>query len=150
MRIASNGNVGIGTTNPTAELEVSGSVEVNNVVVHSDKRWKKNIETIDDALDKVTKLRGVEFEWRKDEFKHMRFKEGTQIGLIAQEVEEVIPEVVRTSVDEEKSVAYANLVAVLIEAVKEQQKIIDEQNSKIAAIEARMMNDEYTLNNSNQ
>ena len=64
----------------------------------------------------------------------------------------MIPEVVAYEENgkDAKSVDYARLVAVLIEAVKDQQKIIEEQNSKIAAIEARMANDEYTLNNSNQ
>jgi hypothetical protein len=88
----------------------------------------------------VIRLRGVSYEWRRDEFADMNFPAGQRIGLIAQEVEEVIPEVVNTAPDGFKSVEYANLVAVLIEAVKEQQKIIEEQNSKIAAIEARMAN----------
>ncbi len=65
------------------------------------------------------KLRGVEFDWKKNEFKQMKFEEGTQIGFIAQEVEAIIPEIVRTDADGYKSVAYADITAVLVEAIKE-------------------------------
>ncbi len=148
--VKDDGNVGIGTTNPTYKLDVRGSIGNNTTMYHSDIRWKKNVQSLPNSLDVVTRLRGVSYEWRRDEFADMNFHEGKHVGLIAQEVEEVIPEVVNTAPDGYKSVEYANLVAVLIEAVKEQQKIIEEQNSKIAAIEARIGNDEYTLNNSNQ
>ena len=144
------GDVGIGTTSPNFKLDVRGTIGNNTTLYHSDIRWKKNVQSLPNSLDKVTRLRGVNFEWRGDKFADMNFPAGKHVGLIAQEVEEVIPEVVNTAADGYKSVAYANLVAVLIEAVKEQQRIIDEQNSKIAAIEARMANDEYTLNNLNE
>jgi len=86
-----------------------------DVTAYSDRRFKHNIETIDNALDKVTKMRGVSYE--KDN--------RNSIGVIAQEVEEVIPEVVHTDTDGMKSVAYGNIVGVLIEAIKEQQKRIE-------------------------
>ena len=136
--IASGGNVGIGTTSPNYLLDVRGSIGNNTTLHHSDIRWKKNVQSLPNSLDMVTRLRGVNFEWRRDEFADMNFPAGKRIGLIAQEVEEVIPEVVSTTDDGYKSVAYANLVAVLIEAVKEQQKIIDEHNSKFAVIEAKI------------
>ena len=89
----------------------------------SDARVKENVETIENALDKVLSLRGVEFN-----FKEMT---GKKIGLIAQEVEEIVPQVVGEddSEDKIKNVSYSNLVALLIEAVKEQQKQIDELKS---------------------
>ena len=108
-----------GNSNPTYELEVTGNVAVNGVFVHSDKRWKKNIETIDYALDKVLKLRGVSFEWRSEELWDKNFVKGEQIGFIAQEVEDVVPEVVVTDNQGYKLLDYSKLTALLIEAVKE-------------------------------
>ncbi|MCP4582310.1 MAG: hypothetical protein GY839_11910 [candidate division Zixibacteria bacterium] len=138
MDLQVDGNVGIGTDRPNMTLDVRGEIGNNSVVYHSDKRWKKNINTIPDALNKVNQLRGVSFDWRKDEFSDMNFSNGRQIGLIAQEVEAVIPELVRTDKDGYKSVEYADLVAVLIEAVKEQQKTIKNLQSEIT--EARYAN----------
>ena len=82
-------------------------------------KLKTNIKTIDNALDKTLKLRGVEFD-RTDRVDH-------QIGVIAQEVEKIIPEVVHG--DETKSVSYGNLVGLLIEAIKELKKEIDDLKS---------------------
>ena len=62
----SNGYVGISTTAPQANLDVNGNVRANNIATISDIRWKTNIATLSDALDKVTKLRGVQYEWRVD------------------------------------------------------------------------------------
>lgn len=93
-----------------------------DVVANSDIRLKSNISTINNALDKVLNLRGVEFT------KHSENNKVKHIGVIAQEVESVVPEVVSTADDKDntKSVAYGNMVALLIEAVKEQQEQIDE------------------------
>jgi len=97
----------------------------------SDIKLKKNINKIQNPLEKVLRLNGVTYQWRKDDFPAYKFDEGEKIGLIAQEVEKVFPELVRTENDGIKSVNYANMTAVLIEAMKEQQKIIDEQNHKL-------------------
>ena len=135
--INTSGNVGIGTANPSSALEVTGSIEVNGAVVHaSDRKWKDHITTIDDAVSKVMHLRGVEFEWRRKEFTHMRFEAGTQLGFVAQEVEPILPEVVRTDPDGHKSVAYANVTALLIEAVKEQQAEIARLRAQIESLAA--------------
>ena len=109
------------TINPSnGNLVVSGTVTAN-----SDARLKDNVETINDALNKVLLLRGVEYD-RND-------IEGNphQIGVIAQEVEEVLPELINGQGDEIKSVAYGNFAGLFIEAFKEQQKTIQEQNAKI-------------------
>lgn len=111
------------TFNPsTGNLVVGGTVTAN-----SDQKLKVGIQTIENALDKVLSLRGVEFT---------RIDNGDkQIGVIAQEVQEIIPQVVypKQSVenDETKSVAYGNLVGLLIEAIKE-------QNVKIAELERKI------------
>lgn len=106
----SNNGVGI-----SGELTASG-----NVTAFSDVRLKSNIKTIEDPLGKITKLRGVNFT--KDD--------KPNIGVIAQEVQKVLPEVVHQS-DEYLSVAYGNMVGLLIEAIKDQQKQINELKSKL-------------------
>jgi hypothetical protein len=86
----------------------------------SDERIKTNIKTIENALDKTLLLRGVEYNDIRIE------PEKKRIGLIAQEVELIMPEVVRTGDDGLKGIEYQNLVGLLIEAIKEQQKQINE------------------------
>jgi hypothetical protein len=97
----------------------------------SEAKLKKNIGRIENPLDKVLKLRGVSFDWRKEEFPSFKLEEGRKIGLIAQEVENVFPELVKTESDGIKSVNYSNLSEVLVEAMKEQQKIINDQKQEI-------------------
>ena len=99
----------------------------------SDKRLKKNISTIPNALEKIKKLRGVNFEWKQPE----THRAGLQMGFIAQESVDVIPEVV-DSKSAYMSMEYAPITALLVEAVKEQQKIIDQQNSRINSQEERL------------
>jgi len=96
----------------------------------SDIRLKKNIITISSSLDKVLQLRGVNYEWKETE-NHV---EGLQMGFIAQEVEEVIPEIVDNSGDY-YSMQYAPITALLVEAVKEQQKMIKELKTRIEELE---------------
>lgn len=93
------------------------------ITASSDERIKTNIKTIENALDKVSQLRGVEYD-RTDMEKH-------QIGVIAQEVEKIIPTVVHTNEDGMKSVAYGNLVAVLIESIKELKGEISELRAEL-------------------
>ena len=95
-------------------------IATGDVTTNSDERLKENVETIDNALDKVSKLRGVYFD--------MKARPGVRkVGLIAQEVEEVLPEVVSTDSegDKIKSVAYANVVGLLVEAIKELKDEVD-------------------------
>ena len=96
----------------TIDASAAGAATFNdNVTAYSDERLKDNIETIENGLDKVEQLRGVTYT--RDE------KES--IGVIAQEVEKILPEIVLTADDEmgTKSVDYGRLTAVLIEAVKD-------------------------------
>ena len=96
-----------------------------NVTAYSDRRVKTEIKNIDNALDKVLKLNGVTYK-RTD----LEDKDKLHTGLISQEVEAVLPEAVHTSengdIKDFKSVAYGNLVGLLVEAIKEQQNQIEE------------------------
>ncbi len=127
-----NGNVGIGTTNPSNILTVKQNSSTDPIAdawrTYSSRRWKINIQPIAGALDKVQRLRGVYYDWKVDG-KH-------DIGLIAEEVGEVIPEVVEYEENGEdaRGLDYARLVAILIEAVKEQQKEIKELEARLNAI----------------
>ena len=103
------------------QLDSSGNLTAaGNITAYSDVRLKKEIKTIDNALNKVTSLRGVNFI--KDE--------EYQMGVIAQEVEEIIPEVILTNNEGIKSVAYGNMVGLLIEAIKELKAEIEELKGK--------------------
>ena len=103
-----------------ALFQAGGLSVTGTVTSSSDIKLKTNIKTIDNALDKVLNLRGVEFD-RLDINDH-------QIGLVAQEVEKVIPDVVYG--EDTKTVAYGNIVAVLIEAIKELKKEVDQLKPK--------------------
>lgn len=122
--LVDNGKVGINvnesTDTPlTYQLEVSGSIRASQgVFANSDERLKDNINTIENALDKVDTLRGVEFNWTGDF--------DTQIGVIAQEVKEVLPEVVEQDNIGHYQVNYSAIVPVLIEAIKELKNEIEE------------------------
>ena len=131
-----SGNVGIGTTQPENLLTVARSSTTDPIAdawtTYSSKRWKANIKPINAALEKVQRLRGVSFDWQ-DDGKH-------DIGLIAEEVGEVVPEVVvyEENGQDAKSINYDRLVAVLIEAVKEQQQVIENQNTELAEIRTKI------------
>ena len=89
---------------------------------------------LSDPLRKILSLHGKSYEWKRDEFARESFPEGRVTGVIAQEIEKVLPEMVGTRQDGYKGVAYEEIVPVLIEAVKEQQKIIDKQRKEIHEI----------------
>ena len=83
------------------------------------------------------KVRGTSFEFRRDEFADYHFTGGTQFGFIAQEFENIFPEVVKTETDGYKSINYSEMIPVLLEAVKEQQKIIEDLTKRIEALERK-------------
>jgi len=105
-------------------VKVNGTMEIATAYTSSDKRWKKDVEPLEGASQKIGRLKGVSYLWRRDEFPKKGFPAGRQLGLIAQEVEKIVPEVVNTDSQGYKSVSYDSLVPLLIEALKEQQQTI--------------------------
>ena len=131
--INSLGNVGIGSTQPTAKLDVngdvvfSGNLNVTGVVTAtdfnstSDAKLKTNVQVIEDPLEKVLQINGVSFNWIKDNKPSM--------GVIADNIQEVLPELVSDT--DPKTVNYNGLIGLLIECVKQQQVEIEELKRKV-------------------
>jgi len=121
----------------TGQLDVDGNIVAYSTVTNSDRRLKTDISTIESASEKVSKLRGVEYTWDYGKLKGKR-----DIGLIAQEVEEVIPEVVTDGElldgTEAKRVDYGKLVGLLIEANKEQQTQIQSLIKEVEELKGRL------------
>ena len=130
MRI--NNSLGVGTVGSSVQGEIRAT---NNITAYysSDRRLKENIEKLSNALDKLNKINGVSFDWN-DEFISKRggedgyFVRKHDVGVIAQEVEEVLPEIVATREDGYKAVNYEKLVPLLIEAIKELSAKVDSKN----------------------
>jgi len=147
-----NGNINIHTGNITdgGNINLTPSISGGLVIVNgsgtysgtwtqaSDERFKKNIKPLRNVLQKIEQLEGVSYKYRKHKFPDKNFADGKQIGLIAQNVEKVFPELVKTDKDGYKSVAYQNMVAVLIEAVKEQQSSIQELKKEIETLKSSL------------
>ena len=111
-------------------LYVNGSIWANGTTYASDERFKQNIMPIASPLQKLLLLNGVEYEMNTDGFAKNHFQHGRQMGLLAQNVEKVVPEAVN-EMDGYKGVDYARLVPLLIESIKEQNKKMEEQQKQI-------------------
>ncbi len=111
-------------------LYVNGNIWANGNTYASDQRFKQNITPITNPLQKLLQINGVEYEMKTDSFQKNNFQIGRQIGLLAQNVETVVPEAVNEK-DGYKGVDYAKLVPLLIEAIKEQEKRIKELERKL-------------------
>jgi hypothetical protein len=151
--VLKNGNTAIGHASPTEMLDVDGNARFRNIssgayagtvnrtsdgtltMATSDISTKENICTLSNGLNSVMNLRGISFTWKTDP------EMGTRIGFIAQEVEKVLPELVFTNpADGLKGVNYAEMTAVLVEAVKEQQNQIEDQQKEIDELKALVNN----------
>jgi hypothetical protein len=129
---AGAGNLGIGTANPAQKLHVIGNIcATGSIGACSDGRFKKNVRPLGDALAMVERLSPVRFDWKRDEFPEHHFDDSHQIGFIAQEAREVLPEIVAQGSDGYLSVDYGRLTPVIVEALKQIKR---EKDTELAAI----------------
>lgn len=141
LDIDQNGFVGFGDITPTFRIELPNTADnggrgrANAWTTYSSRRWKHNIQPLDDALDKVLRLRGVKFDWNADH------GGAADIGFVAEEVGAVLPEIVSWEANgtDAQSLAYDRITALAIEAIKQQQRQIEEQ-----ATELRRLRDEVS------
>lgn len=145
------GMLGVGTIEPTQKLDVDGNARIRSVgsgayvgqvnrmadgtltTATSDLRLKENVRTLQGGLEKILQMRGVTFTWKEQP------GYGTRIGFIAQEVEPILPELVFTNAsDGYKGVNYAEMSAVLVEAIKAQQALIETLQSENSRLKTDM------------
>ncbi|MDX1409986.1 MAG: tail fiber domain-containing protein, partial [Saprospiraceae bacterium] len=128
-------NVGIHKSNPGVALDVVGDIHYTGDILDvSDRRLKENIRPLEGALEKLAHINGYSYNMKDDGTKTREF------GVIAQEVRKVFPHMVR-NVDETTdhlSVCYIQLIPVLLEGIKEQQELIDDQGQEIAHLKASL------------
>lgn len=116
------------TTFSGTHISVSGIVTATDFNSTSDINLKENIKPISSALDKLIAINGVEFDWKENK--------SPSIGVIAQEVEKVFPNLVK-EVEDHKTINYNGLIGVLVEAVKEQQNEILNLKKRIEKLESQ-------------
>lgn len=126
--IGSDGKIGMGTTSPSQQLEVAGIVKCTSVLTTSDATLKTNISRVPNALEKIGAIEGVYFDWADQS---TRYSVDTNVGVLAQQVECILPEAVRTMDDKSKAVDYHALIALCINAINEQQAEIKELRSRL-------------------
>ena len=112
----------------STQATFSGNVSAASITETSARKFKDNIVPLDSQIDNIGKLNPVSFNWKKDNKQ--------DIGLIAEEVAEVYPEMVRYEADEVTGVNYSKLTAILIKAMQEQQKQIDELKVEITTLKS--------------
>jgi hypothetical protein len=134
-----DGHVGIGSPqvwDPQYKLSVIGKATCQEMYEYSDGRLKANVRPIDDPLGTVDRLRGIAFEWSAESESVGAIPGEPGVGLIAQEVEDVLPSLVSTPREGYKSLDYAKLTAVLVEAVKELRQENRELRERVEALES--------------
>ncbi len=136
MTVLNNGNIGINTLNPTDRLQVAGNVRADAFLTPSDVRYKENIHVLQDVLSKISQVNAVTYDYKKGMEGINASKK--QIGLIAQDLEKVFPELVSTDKDGYKSVDYAKLSAVLLQAVNELAAEMKEMKKMMVELAGRL------------
>ena len=130
MRITESGNIGVGgISDPSEMLHVNGNILSQGIMTFSDKRLKENVVELEKKteLEKLLGLRSVKYNWKKGSG-----DSNVHYGFIAQEVEEIYPDIVQTYGDT-KAVAYSELISPIISAIQQQQEQIDYLNREFAA-----------------
>jgi hypothetical protein len=136
-KVFASGSLNVGGAVTGNSATFSGCVIASNVSCPSDSRYKKNILPIENSLSNILRINGVRYDWKQEEFPEKQFSDKNQIGFIAQEIEKIFPEMVFTDEKSFKSVDYARLTPVLVEAIKEltlKNQKLENRLDKIEAI----------------
>jgi hypothetical protein len=151
LQVTADGRMGIGKA-PDAgfKLDVEGDIRgtrvfAQGVELTSDARFKTNLQAITDALSIVRKLQGVSYDWNRAAFPDRGFSPRPQIGVIAQEVEKILPELVSTDAQGFKSVNYTGFIPVLIEGLKQQDARLVVAEQALAMVEERLFQAEAQI-----
>ncbi|NJM38452.1 MAG: hypothetical protein HC845_11660 [Akkermansiaceae bacterium] len=138
--VTATGHMGIGTVpDASFRLDVNGLIRTTGAVnTSSDRRFKQDIQPISGALEKVSRLQGVSYDWNRTAFPDKNFADQRQIGFIARDVKEVLPELVTQDDQGYLSVAYSSTVPVLVEAVKELKGENAEIKNENAELKSRL------------
>lgn len=139
------GKVGIGKRSASYELDIDGVIRYTSVAGSSDRRWKRNIRDIHNAKLVINQIRPVSFHWREDEFPEQNFDDRLHHGVIAQELEEVLPELVRTDNEGYKSVDYQGMIGLLVKGFQERGEEIERLNAELSAKTASNKDELATL-----
>ena len=126
-------HIGAGTDPSSIQFQVTGQIaSTDNITAYysSDISLKDNLRPIDNALFKVNQIAGYEFDWNEKSHQIQQDK-GHDVGLVAQEVEKVLPEVIQIREDGIKAIAYEKVVPLLVESVKELSQKVDKQSKEI-------------------
>jgi len=130
-----------GSADPTTvQLQVTGQiVSTDNITAYysSDISLKNNLTPISDALFKVNQLTGYEFDWNEHSHQIQQEK-GHDVGLVAQEVEKVLPEVIQIREDGIKAVAYDKVIPLLVQSIKELSSIVETQSKEIEELKQKV------------
>jgi len=121
------------------EITINGDLTVTGTITElSDRRYKTEIEPVKNVMQKIQAINAVYYKWDKEKHPDLVVSDEREIGVIAQDVEKVFPELVKTDDKGFKSVNYSKLSAVLLQVVKEQQQTINTILSKLEKIESRL------------
>lgn len=153
LRVDSSGNIGIGTNAPDNKLTVQGTTHLigtttingnlfiasgNSIscpscspAITSDERLKTDLKKLVNPIENLQLLNGYSYKFNTQEYPERKMTDKTQIGIVAQELEKVYPELVETDVDGFKKVNYSQFTAVLLEAIKQQQAQIDQLRKEV-------------------
>jgi hypothetical protein len=134
LAIRGNDYIGVNTAFPSYDLHVNGYVAGIGWVSLSDARYKKDVQPLDNALDKIRALNGVSYHFRKNEFPDINFDDRLHIGLLAQDVQKVLPDAVFTDSNGFYGVDYNTMIPLLIEAVKELSRQNEELKKEIEGL----------------
>ncbi len=133
-----NGRVAIGNRQPFHALEVSGEICSNGIAINSDRRFKQDILPLEESLDKLKKIRVVNYRYKQDQSPHASFPKQIQTGVIAQELKLLFPDLVEKDQQAYHYVDYAKMSPLVLEAVKELEASMKDLSEDFLNTESRL------------